>query len=117
MTRADIANKVYQIFLRDGKALDENDAEVWRQIALADDITLQEFIELRKGAVDAIPRDRIEQMIMEIKEIKKDYEVSMDYCDAAKEEAYSEVLGIIDKYTKEQKDDKRKSIDAGIKNR
>ena len=70
MTRADIVNKVYQIFLRDGKALDENDAEVWRQIALADDITLQEFIELRKGAVDAIPRDRIEQMVTEIEHRK-----------------------------------------------
>lgn len=50
MDRADLANKVYQIFLRDSKALDENDAELWRQIALAEDITLQEFIDLHKGA-------------------------------------------------------------------
>ena len=30
MSRADLANKVYRIFLRDSKALDENDAELWQ---------------------------------------------------------------------------------------
>ena len=50
MDRAEIANKVYQIFLRDSKALDENDAELWRQIALAEDTELQEFIDTHKGA-------------------------------------------------------------------
>lgn len=48
MDRADLANKVYQIFLRDSKALDENDAELWRQIALAEDTELQEFIDTHK---------------------------------------------------------------------
>ena len=48
MRRADLANKTYQIFLRDKKTFDENDAELWRQIALADDYTLQEFIDTHK---------------------------------------------------------------------
>ena len=50
MSRADLANDVYQIFLRDKKTLDDNDAELWHQIAQAEDNELQEFIDTHKGA-------------------------------------------------------------------
>lgn len=48
MSRADLANKVYQIFLRDRRSSDVKDVELWRQIALAEDSELQEFIDTHK---------------------------------------------------------------------
>lgn len=48
MSRVELANKVYQIFLRDRKASDVEDEELWRQIALAEDRELQEFIDTHK---------------------------------------------------------------------
>lgn len=44
MSRADLANKVYQIFLRDRRASDVKDVELCQQIALSEDEELIEFI-------------------------------------------------------------------------
>ena len=48
MDRKELAHAAYQIFLRDMKAIGENDLEVWKAIAETDDVSLMDFVEEKK---------------------------------------------------------------------
>ena len=44
MDREQLANRTYEVFKRDGKASGDDDIEVWKAIARAEDITLIDFL-------------------------------------------------------------------------
>lgn len=44
MDREQLANRTYEVFKRDGKASGDDDIEIWKAIARAEDITLIDFL-------------------------------------------------------------------------